>query len=67
MNIKLEYLIYCIEEYKRLHGMSGKETFRLFEQSGAGRYIIDHYDALHTAGIQYTLDDIQDIVEGRAK
>jgi len=58
MNIELEYLIYCIEEYKRLHGTSGKDTYQMFEQSGASQYIMNHYDALHTAGIEYTLDDI---------
>lgn len=63
MSIELEYIIYCIEEYKRRHGMSGKETYRLFEQSGASQYIIDHYDALHTAGIEYTLDDIEGIIQ----
>ena len=51
MSIELEYLIYCIEEYKRRHGTNGKETYQLFEQSGASQYIIAHYDALHTAGI----------------
>lgn len=59
MSIKLEFLIYCIEEYKRRHGTTGRDTYNLFERSGASRYIIDHYDALHTAGIEYTLADIQ--------
>ena len=58
MNVKIEFLIYCIEEYKRLHGMTGRETYNLFETSGAIRYILDHYDALHTAGVEYTLADI---------
>lgn len=62
MNAELEFLIYCIEEYKRLHGTTGRETFRLFERSGACRYIIDHYDALHTAGVEYTLSDIAGMV-----
>lgn len=62
MSAELEFLIYCIEEYKRLHGTTGRETFRLFERSGASRYIIDHYDALHTAGVEYTLADIAGMV-----
>ena len=62
MSAELEFLIYCIEEYKRLHGTTGRETFRLFERSGASRYIIDHYDALHTAGVEYTLSDIAGLV-----
>lgn len=63
MSIELEFLIYCIEEYKRRHGTTGRETYSLFEQSGASRYIIDHYDALHTAGVEYTVDDIEGIIK----
>lgn len=59
MSVKLEFLIYCIEEYKRRNGTTGCETYNLFERSGASRYIIDHYDALHTAGVEYTLADIK--------
>jgi hypothetical protein len=62
MSINLEFLIYCIEEYKRRHGTTGRETYDLFERSGASRYITDHYDALHTAGVEYTLDDIQSML-----
>lgn len=59
MNLQLEFLIYCIEEYKSIHGTTGRETYHLFERSGASKYIIDHYDALHTAGVEYTLSDIE--------
>ena len=59
MSIKLDFLIYCIEEYKRRYGTTGRETYNIFERSGASRYIIDHYDALHTAGVEYTLADIK--------
>lgn len=62
MSINLEFLIYCIEEYKRRHDTTGRETYDLFERSGASRYITDHYDALHTAGVEYTLDDIQSML-----
>lgn len=62
MSLKLEFLIYCIEEYKRLHGTTGREAYSLFERSGASRYILDNYDALHTAGVEYTLADIQGLM-----
>ena len=62
MSRKLEFLIYCIEEYKRRNGATGRDTYDLFEQSGAERYIVDHYDALHTAGIEYTLADIKSML-----
>lgn len=62
MSIKLEFLIYCIEEYKRRTSQTGREVYNLFEQSGASRYIIDNYEALHTAGIEYTLADISEMI-----
>lgn len=62
MSIKIEFLIYCIEEYKRRNGTTGRATYNLFDQSGANRYIIDHYDALHTAGVEYTLSDIKSMM-----
>ncbi len=65
MSKPLEFLIYCIEEYKRIHGTQGRETYDLFDSSGAARYIIDHYEALHTAGIEYTLNDISGMLQQR--
>lgn len=62
MSIQLEFLIYCIEEYKRRRHISGREAYNLFEHKGASRYIIDNYDALHTAGVEYTLDDIDSLM-----
>lgn len=62
MSIKLEFLIYCIEEYKRRHKISGREAYNLFEHKGASRFIMDNYDALHTAGVEYTLDDIASLL-----
>lgn len=62
MSIQLEFLIYCIEEYKRRRHISGREAYNLFELKGASRYIIDNYDALHTAGVEYTLDDIASLM-----
>lgn len=62
MSIQLEFLIYCIEEYKRRNGITGRETYDLFERTGICRYIVDHYDALHTAGVEYTLADINPLI-----
>jgi hypothetical protein len=44
--------------FLRRHNTTGRETYTRFEESGASRYILNHYDALHTAGIEYTLADV---------
>jgi len=63
MNLPMEFLIYCIEEYKFSHQLSGREAFETFVRKGVDQYILRHYDALHTAGIQYTMEDIQQLLQ----
>lgn len=59
MNIVIEFLICCIEEYKAVHGLTGREVMELFSQHGIEGYILRHYDALHTAGVEYTVAEIE--------
>lgn len=63
MNIAIEFLICCIEEYKSAHGLSGHEVIALFCQHGIEGYILRHYDALHTAGVEYTIAEIEEMMK----
>lgn len=62
MNIAIEFLICCIEEYKTAHRLSGREVIALFSQHGIDGYILRHYDALHTAGVEYTIAEIKGMI-----
>lgn len=54
MDEKTNFIIYCIEEYKNVKGMNGKSVID---------YIRDYYEALHTTGRQYIVDDISMYIE----
>ncbi|GHS91088.1 hypothetical protein FACS1894107_03740 [Planctomycetales bacterium] len=57
-DLKTDFLIYVIEEYKFAEKLSGKEVAALFEQHRVFTYVLEHYEALHTTGGQYIVEDI---------
>ena len=58
MDDKTYFLVYCIEEYKNAKKLNGKNVINLFNNYRVIDYINDYYDALHTTGRQYIVDDI---------
>jgi len=67
MSREMKFLIYCIEEYKLEKGLRGKQALALFEQSGAREYILACYEALHTVGKQYLMQDIDGYIRERQR
>lgn len=65
MDEKINFIVYCIEEYKNEKGMNGKNVIDLFNRYRVIDYIQDYYEALHTTGRQYIVDDINMYIEAR--
>lgn len=63
MGEKTNFIVYCIEEYKAAKDMSGKSVIDLFNHYRVIDYIRDYYEALHTTGRQYIVDDISMYIE----
>ena len=59
MSASGSFLIYCIELYRRVKGMTGAAVYDLFHRTGADDYIRRSFGALHTTGERYVLDDIE--------
>ena len=60
-----EFLIYCIEIYKYAKSLPGWEVMRLFTEYGVTDYVKTYYEALHTTGEKYIIDDIDRFIEVR--
>lgn len=58
MENRTDFMVYCIEEYKHAEKLTGKETFERFRRYGVLDYIRASYDALHTTGASYIVEDI---------
>ena len=49
--------------YKDKYSLSGLQVQKLFSDSGADLYILNNFEALHTTGLEYILNDIHDFIE----
>ncbi|MDR0743409.1 MAG: DUF3791 domain-containing protein, partial [Tannerella sp.] len=50
MDDKIDFIAYCIEEYKENEKLTGKEVIDLFNRYDIISYIKQTYDALHVMG-----------------
>ena len=57
-DIKNDFLIFVIEEYKYLEKMNSDDIIQLFFKYNIFDYILKHYDSLHTMGGRAIVDDI---------
>jgi len=65
MSAEGKFLIYCLEIYKAAKNMTGKQVIDVFKQYGITGYVLSCYDALHTTGAHYIVEDIDLFIEAR--
>lgn len=56
----LFFVAFCMEAYKNKHKMKGKDVSELFDKFGIKEYLFSHYDILHTQGMPWILDEIEE-------
>jgi len=67
MDNKTRFLVYCVEIYKTTNKLNGRQVIQLFKQYGIDEYIVNCYNALHTTGPEYIINDISGLIEKRKK
>ena len=65
MSKELPFIVLCVEEYKNHKHITGKEVIELFNKYSVCEYIRTFYDVLHTTGIRYIIEDIDDYILSR--
>ena len=65
MDEKTAFIVYCIEEYKCAEKLTGKTVIELFNRYRVIEYIRSYYEALHTTGRQYIVNDINQYIKAR--
>jgi predicted nucleotide-binding protein (sugar kinase/HSP70/actin superfamily) len=66
-NESIDFIAYCIEEYKFANKISGEEVIKLFKQYDIITYIKTCYGALHTMGGLAIAEDINLLIAGAHK
>lgn len=59
------FLVHCVEAYKNAKGLSGEEVADLFSRYRVWDYVYSYYEALHTTGNNYIVEDIDLYIEAR--
>lgn len=62
MSKESDFLIYCMERYRHLKGISGADVAKLFDEYGIYEYIKKYFESLHTMGDDYIVQDIDDYI-----
>ena len=60
-----DFMIYCVEQYKSAKKLTGKQVSELFSKYSVWDYIYSCFEALHTTGTNYIIDDIDQYIENR--
>lgn len=59
------FLIFCIEQYKSAKNLTGKQVVDLFRKYRVSEYVVSCFEALHTTGTNYIIEDIDLYIEAR--
>ena len=65
MSEKGKFLVYCIERDKSAKGLTGRQVSELFTKYRVWDYIYSCFEALHTTGEKYIVEDIDLYIEAR--
>jgi hypothetical protein len=65
MDKTTRFMVFCIEEYRKAEKLSGKQVISLFNKYGVLDYITSYYEALHTTGTKYIIEDINLYIDAR--
>jgi hypothetical protein len=60
-----KFLVFCLEMYKAEKKLTGRQVIELFMSYGIHAYILSCYEALHTTGTNYIIEDIDLFIEAR--
>lgn len=60
-----KFMIFCIEEYKKAYNLSGKQVMKIFGEYRVLDYVTNYYEALHTTGTEYIIEDINLYMDAR--
>ena len=59
------FTVYCAEQYKKAKKLTGKEASELFTKFRVCEYVYSCFEALHTTGDKYIVEDIDLYIASR--
>ena len=63
LHSKIEFVAFCIEQYKHTTQKSGSDIYNLFDKHDVISFLIDNYEILHTQGAQSIKHEIEQYIK----
>ncbi len=63
----LLFYAFCLEKYKDFSKLSAEEVLLIFHKYGVFDYLCDSFDALHTQGETYIVNEVDLFIKARKK
>ena len=60
-----DFMVYCTEQYKAAKKLTGKQVAELFSRYRVWEYMYSCFEALHTTGANYIVEDIDLYIQAR--
>ena len=60
-----DFMVYCTEQYKAAKKLTGKQVAELFSRYRVWEYLYSGFEALHTTGANYIVEDIDLYIQAR--
>ena len=59
------FVVFCAEQYKMARNMTGRDLAELVTRYGIWDYLYSCFEALHTTGTKYIINDIDQYIQER--
>ncbi|GHS99373.1 hypothetical protein FACS189421_09700 [Bacteroidia bacterium] len=63
----LDFIVFCIEEYKNAKKLKGEEVYRIFDETGVIDFLNENFSLLHTFGKEYVIDTIDEFIKNESE
>ncbi|MCQ2209554.1 MAG: DUF3791 domain-containing protein [Paludibacteraceae bacterium] len=63
---KAYFLTFCIEQFKNVRGISGREAAEIIFSSGVAEYLVENFEVLHTQSCQWLMEEIEERLKKQA-
>jgi hypothetical protein len=60
-----DFMVYCTEQYKAAKKLTGRQVAELFSRYRVWEYLYSCFEALHTTGANYIVEDIDLYIQAR--
>jgi hypothetical protein len=61
----IEFISFCIENFKITHDMKGKDVANLFNEKKVIDFLTEGYEVIHTQGKEYIIEEIEIFLKNR--